>query len=116
MTKYILIAEDDDTYRQRYVRNLRGKFKVLEAVTVEEARQLFRQHHRHIAGVIMDGRLGGNELNTLDLIKEIRGAGWAGKMVAASTSGHYRKKMLEAGCNAESAKYELSKALPGIFE
>ena len=115
MKKYILVVEDDNRYRQEYVRKLTGKFEVGEATTVDEARKLFLKHRDRLAGVIMDGCLGSGELNTLDLISEIR-SGWDGRMIAASTNGAYRRKMIGAGCSSESAKRELTKLLPSIFE
>lgn len=115
MTGTVLIIEDDEAFSAEYARRLPG-YTVVRAYTHWEARALYMVNIDNTVGIIMDGALGGTELNTLELIRWIRRTGFTGTMIAASASSDYRDLMVVAGCTRGIGKRELARALPGVFE
>ncbi|MBU1146426.1 hypothetical protein KKD80_02680 [Patescibacteria group bacterium] len=95
----VLVIEDHSAWRSHFVREFAGWVTLLQARTVEEARQLFAEHP-DVRVVALDGclrRIMGSKPDTLPLIDEFR-LTFGGTMIAMSTDEKFRHMMVEAGC------------------
>jgi DNA-binding NtrC family response regulator len=98
--KKVLIIEDDDMWQEIYGAVLKDKgVLVLDARSVEDAEHLFALN-ADIAAVVVDGQMGRAPIDvTATLVREFRGKGFKGPMIAASVSQFNCDLLLNAGCN-----------------
>ncbi len=102
----VLIVEDDLRQQAEYFRYFsRAGFEVLQAETLEKAEELFRKNKNDINAIVLDGCIGGDDFNTLDLSRKFR-AEFQGLMVAAVTSEEVRGWLVtDGGCNIGCEKH-----------
>ena len=101
-----LVIDDSPEVQSVYYRFLaREGIGVLQVFNEEEARLLFGSN-KNISIVIFDGCLGGHRINTLDIVKEIKGSGFNGLTIAAAADPGDNEKLLAAGCKVGLAKTE----------
>ncbi len=99
MKKTALVVEDDPNWQDDFRLALSRKgFEILQASDLKEAKELFLANSEEIGLVVMDGCLGSNSPNSMDLIKNIRQT-FNGPMIASSGSKLYLKELTGAGCN-----------------
>lgn len=96
----ILIAEDDPVIVDMYRRALAklGDCEILVTGDPIEALHLVKQN-QDITAIVVDGCLGGDELNGDFLAFEIRQLGFKCPMFAASGSHENNRVLQEAGCS-----------------
>ena len=93
----ILIVEDSPDVGRAYERRLQGCDCII-ARSIAEARASFHEHQWAIDVVIMDGEVPGAE-TTEDLVRQMRGAGYNGPLIAASGQPSLNTKLQHAGCS-----------------
>lgn len=109
----VLIFEDHPTWQQVFASAVDAdSYDVVTADSPAAGRQKFDEVRDRVALVVMDGALGGDDLNSLPLIRYIREAGYTGPMIAASGLSDYRVDMVRAGCDHSEGKDQV----PGLVE
>jgi DNA-binding response OmpR family regulator len=103
----VLIVEDDEHYNARYYKLLSKKATVLIASSLAQAGSMFNDN-QDVALIIMDPCVRGGTPNTLKLTEAIREY-FHGPMIAASGSPHFRRKLLDSGCDHEATKAEAAR-------
>lgn len=100
----ILVVDDLFLWHAEFERVLGEEYEVHCATTAAEARVLLREHQ--YAAIIMDGKLGRGdpEETTVQLTRDVRQAGFAGPIFAASALPSLKARQLEAGCSHELDK------------
>ncbi len=92
-----LVVEDDERQQREYLRYLsRIGFEVLQAKTLEMAEELFKGNKDEIKVIVLDGCIGGDKFNTLDISKRFRSE-FQGLMIAAAGSEEVRGWLVEDG-------------------
>lgn len=98
----VLIVEDSLKIQGQYENALSGLAELLQAYDLKMGEQLY-QENSDIALVVMDGCIGTNYPNTLDLIRKIR-LTFKGPMIATSADSNFRNILEDAGCDYKAAK------------
>ena len=95
----ILIIEDNEQIQELCKMMLKGTgVKILQAITIKEANEVFMKHKDEIDIIYVDGCVPGNQINTVELTQNLR-ANFHGKMIAISSLDDYNVELLKAGCN-----------------
>ena len=97
--KKVLIVEDRDTTQSGYRASLQDDVQLLQAFTIEQAREIFGANP-DIDLIVMDGCVPGFEINTPPLVREFRKT-FRGPIIATSSSSDYRQELMLAGCSHE---------------
>lgn len=113
--KKVLIVEDEEDWQGIWGRFLKREgIEVLEGLTLKEGEQLF-ESNPDLALVIMDGCVGGEELNSTPLVQKMR-LTFNGPIVAASGSSSFRKQLMKIGCSHEAPKDMVSALVSKILK
>lgn len=105
----VLIIEDDKDIQKMYKLLLEGsQIRLLQAFTIHEANEIFMSHKDDINLIYIDGCVPGNQINTLELTKNLR-ANFHGKMIAISSVDDYNIELVKAGCNESLEKHQVTK-------
>ncbi len=102
--KKVLVVEDNRFYSDMIFSNFGSKVLVMKAFTIKEAENIF-QENPDIDVILMDACVPGDTPNTMGLVSKIRET-FKGPIITISSDSSYSKKLIEAGCNYESNKYE----------
>ena len=92
-----------------------GSLTLIEASTLDEARERFFEHRESLAAIALDACLHGDEPDTLPLLAEMRASDFQGPIIACSSSPDYRQELMKAGCDFESSKEKLPKLLKKLL-
>ena len=95
-------------------RFLKGRAEVYGAGTLNDARVLV-QEHPNADAIALGGSLGGNELDTLPFIREVRATGFRGPIITVSGVSFYQNEMVHVGCSHRSEKHRLAWLLIRLF-
>lgn len=105
MKKILLIEDCQGPIRKwkRELQDLNLEFLGIDwGMTVAQARELFFSNRENISIVVVDGELEPTEDSdgmTFGLVREIRGAGFTGPMIAASSMESRNEELLRCGCD-----------------
>ena|SRR3989344_3460464 len=106
----VLVVEDEEYWQDRWKRELDGKVVLVSALSIEEAEEKFATNP-DIDAIVMDARMpGGSPSTTLPLVRKLREI-FTGPIIASSSLGSYRQRLVQAGCNHESEKESLPQKL-----
>lgn len=97
----VLVVEDNWRYQKNLATELQGKAETIQAYTIDEGREKFRENQAEIVVIVMDACVPGHEPNTPPLVREIRDAGFRGPMIAVSSAELYRETLMRAGCDVD---------------
>ena len=96
--KKILVVEDFDPYYETVKKGLAGKVEIVRAETLSEGHKLF-QENPDVDLIIMDACVPGDRPNSMPLVAEIVKSGYNKPIIASSTLGSYRRKLIAVGYN-----------------
>ena len=82
-------------------RELDEKVEVLWASNLEDGEKLFTEN-QDIVLVVMDACVPGDKPTSMSLVRKIREGGFTKPIIAKSSLGSYRNKLLEAGASHEA--------------
>ena len=103
--KKVLIVDDDVEQHDRWRNALGGKAVLLNAFSIEEAREKF-EANSDIDAIVMDACVPGHSPNTLFLVREFKKT-FTRPMIAVSSDPDYLTILVNAGCTHKSKKNEL---------
>lgn len=113
-TKNILLVEDDEKQMARFMEELTEiyEYEATCARSIREAMELFPTKQWDV--ISMDGCIGGEEFNSIPLIKKFKAESRPDCVIIAASSSHYLgQMMLEAGCTCIANKKD---HVPGIID
>jgi CheY-like chemotaxis protein len=113
-TKNILLVEDDEKQMARFMEELIEiyGYEATCATSIREALDLFPTKQWDV--ISMDGCIGGEEFNSIPLIRRFKAESHPEcVIIAASSSSHLGHLMLEAGCTCVANKKD---HVPGIID
>ena len=99
----ILLVEDDQLLQLSWSDALRGRARIISALSIPEAEQRFLEHP-DIAVIVMDACVPGSIINTPPLVARLR-ANFFGPMIANSSHAPYCRELIQAGCDHECPKH-----------
>jgi CheY-like chemotaxis protein len=107
----VLVVDDLPVFIELHEDLLQGSgLSVVTATTLDELDARYLEHLSDLAGIILDGCVPGNELNTVPFIHRVvndrREGLFTGFLIAASSDSDYRKEMVRQGCTHEARKDE----------
>lgn len=96
--QHVLLVEDNAAFSEALQELLRRSgLSVSSAETIDEAERMFRAIP--VDAVLLDATLGAERLNSVCLLKQIRGDGFKGPIIAISGSGEQNDVLCENGAN-----------------
>ena len=112
----VLVVDDRYRFVRLHVDNLHGSnLQVVTATSLDELTAMYERHRDELAGIILDGCVPGDKLNTLPFIQAVysdRQEGlFNGLLIAASSDPSYRQAMVQHGCTHEAPKSEAAELL-----
>ncbi len=111
--KKILVVDDEDFFHEIIRKKLKDKVTILSAFTIEQAEEVFSANP-DLDIIVMDACVPGDSPTTPPLVRRMREI-FSGPIIATSSLGRYRRKLVEAGCDHESIKYTLPEKISGIL-
>jgi CheY-like chemotaxis protein len=106
VSKKILVVEDRWRWHEIWRLELRSKAILISAFSIEEAEKQFSANP-DLSAIVIDACVPGNEPTTLHLVQKLRKI-FTGPMIGISSHDGYRQQLIEAGCDHESTKNQLS--------
>lgn len=105
----VLVVDDLPPFVDLHVDGLQGSgLQVATATSLEELTAAYEQHRDELIGIILDGCVPGDKLNTLPFIERVsadRHEGlFRGFLIAASSDSSFRRTMVRYGCTHEAPK------------
>jgi len=116
----VLVVDSNKVLREMWPRLFKGKYEIITASSVVEARQKFKDHSDIKAIVLGDLDLSVNNLSLSDskvlsdLVVEFRET-FEFRIITASTDPKLRRDLVSCGCDGECEKYALKDLLKVIF-
>ena len=111
----ILIVEDEDGIQEILSMILENEgYKVFQAKTLAEAREIFDLHNSELDAILMDRMM--DLGNTDSLILEIRKSGFLKPVIAFAGTPDSRKKQIELGCSDQMPKVSSSTKIIEFFK
>jgi len=109
MIPKVLVVEDHKDWHDIWREELDGKVVLVSAFSIELAENLFVANP-DIVAIVMDACVPGDRPTTPSLVRKFRST-FAGPMIAVSSMSDYRSQLVDAGCDYESEKGDLSQKL-----
>ena len=112
----VLVVDDIPEFIKLHEDFLQGSgLSVVTAATLAELDAQYTEHRADLVGIILDGCVPGNTVNTLPFIQRAtidrRQGKFTGFLIAASSDPDYRKDMVRHGCTHEIRKDEAAHLL-----
>jgi DNA-binding NarL/FixJ family response regulator len=108
-TKKKILMVEDDVGVQYAVKRLLSfyEIEIIQAYTLDEAEDLFIEHHKEIDLVVLDGCVPGRILNTIYLIDIFKDVREDVIIWGASGNPEYNEQLLNAGCHFTTNKIDV---------
>lgn len=116
MRKVVLVVEDKIRYLNLIVAALGQDVECLEAMTIPEAEELFAANRDRIDAIILDACVPGDDINTVPLLRLFRSSGFAGPIVASSSSPHFGHTLVREGCDVAATKHACASVARRLLE
>jgi DNA-binding NtrC family response regulator len=105
----VLIVDDLKSELRHHAETLaQYGIRSVRAATLQELDDVFDKYRNELEAVILDGCLEDHQPDTIEFVYRAVSSGFSGYLVAASSSGHYRERMVLAGCTHQSPKEEVA--------
>jgi len=112
--KKVLIIEDGAVFQGLWEMELEGKVLLFQAVSIEEAKNIFYQNP-DLSIITMDACVPGDEPNTLPLVKEMRET-YSGLIIATSSDDNFCESLIKAGCNYGISKENVAEEILRVIK
>lgn len=96
--KKILFVDDESDFQMMFVEQIGGRAKVVCVGTEDDAFRAY-QVFKPFDLIVLDGML--RNANTLAFSRHVREDGYAGPMLACSSSRDFRREQMKHGCDHE---------------
>ena len=108
--KVVLLVDQNPFWHEKLRETLCGQlFEILSAYSDVQARQIFVDRP-DIDFVAVDDCIAGRELDSMELVAEIR-RGFHGRIIACCSNCNNGDELVKAGCDAYTCKSHLGKEL-----